>query len=169
MKTLIVYFSLGGNTKWIAERIQVRLPNVTLHEIELAKQPLKGRFLQTMIYGFKTTFYRKMAIKNSNIDLAEYDAVIIGSPIWMGNVPPPVKAFINQYPLMDKKVAVFCSMGGEPSRFFHKLRELVGVNLFAATLAIVEPLENLTEANFENINNFINEVDKVFRLKKEAV
>lgn len=164
MKTLIVYFSLDGNTKWMAQKIQERLPHATLHKIELAKKPLSWRLFRTMVYGFKTTFYKEMAIKSSSLDLAAYNTVIIGGPVWMGSVPPPLRAFINQYPLNDKAVAAFCSMGKEPSHFFNRLRSYLGINSFKATLALVEPLQNLQVENLVEIDEFVEQINKTVKL-----
>ena len=166
MKTLIVYFSLDGNTKWIAEKIHRKLPNTDLHTIELTTQPLKNKWWRMISYGFKTTFYRKMAIKDSTLDLSLYDNIIVGAPVWAGNVPPPVKEFLNEYSLTGKKVAAFCSMGGEPSHFFDKLKELAKVDAIEPTLAIVEPLQYLTEETFEKVNVFAKEIMIAFELEE---
>lgn len=168
MKTLIAYFSLDGNTKWIAEKLHRKLPNTTIHAIELASKPIKGKLWRTMIYGFKATFYKDMAIKPSALDMAEYDTVIIGAPVWMGKVPPPVKAFLTEYSLKEKKVVAFCSMGGEPNRFFDQLEDLSGGRRFDAFMAMVEPLQNLTKDNFEKVDEFVEEIVKVFDLKEEV-
>jgi len=168
MKTLIVYFSLGGNTKWMTEKIHRKMPNTDLHIIELAGKPLTSRLWSTIVYGFKTTFYRKMAIKESALDLNIYDHIIIGAPVWAGNVPPPVKEFLKQYPLTGKKVAAFCSMGGEPSKFFDKLKESAKVDAIEPRLAMVEPLQNLTAANFEKVTAFVKDLMTAFELEEVA-
>ena len=162
MKTLIAYFSLDGNTKWIAEKLHRKLPNTTLHAIELASQPIKSKWWRMMVYGFKTTFYKKMPIKNSDLDMTNYDAIIIGVPVWAGQVPPPLKAFLQQYPLKGKKVVAFCSMGGQKSQFFEKVQELAAVDKLAATFAMVEPLQNLNAANFKKVEDFVKTVEVAF-------
>jgi len=167
MKTLIVYFSLGGNTKWMAEKIHRKIPNTTLHEVKLAKKPFKNRLLQTMVYGFKTTFYKKMAIAKSNLDMTQYDSVIIGAPVWVGNVPPPMLEFLKEYPIQRKKVAAFCSMGGEPSKFFEDLKKAAGVDSLIATLSMVEPLHNLKKEHFEAIDGFVEDMKEM--LQSEAL
>ncbi len=167
MKTLIAYFSLDGNTKWIAEKLHRKLPNTTLHAIELASNPIKSKWWRMMVYGFKTTFYKKMAIKNSHLDMTKYDAVIIGAPVWAGQVPPPLKAFLQQYPLKGKKVAAFCSMGGEPSQFFEGFKKAANIESIEATLSIVEPLQNLTKENFKKLDDFVKRVEVAFEMEAE--
>ena len=94
MKTLIVYFSLSGNTKWMAEQIHHQLPDSTVHMVEMKDKPLKSKWLQMMVYGFKTTFYQDIPIKESHLNLSDYDTIIFGSPVWAGNVRPPMLAFL---------------------------------------------------------------------------
>lgn len=166
MKTLIAYFSLDGNTKSIAEKLNWKLPNTHLHEIELVRSPIKSKFWRIIVYGFKATFYKDMAIKPSTLDMTEYDTVIIGAPVWMGKVPPPVKAFLNQYPLNGKKVAAFCSMNGEPNQFFDQLVNLSGADKFEAVLALVEPLQHLNKENFDKIDDFVKSLESTLRIQK---
>ena len=50
------------------------------------------------------------AIKNT-IDLAEYDEVYLGYPIWWGTLPKIINTFIETGALNDKKIPAFCTSG----------------------------------------------------------
>lgn len=45
-------------------------------------------------------------------DLAEYDIVFFGSPIWYGTYAPPVATFLDAGRLAGKTIAPFCTHGG---------------------------------------------------------
>jgi flavodoxin len=59
-------------------------------------------------------------------NMASYDIVFIGYPIWFGTTPPPIASFLTTYDFSGKTVIPFCTSGsssGDPS--FQKVRELI--------------------------------------------
>ena len=44
-------------------------------------------------------------------NMADYDVIFIGYPIWFGTYAPPVITFLNQVDLGGKKVVPFCTFG----------------------------------------------------------
>ena len=45
-------------------------------------------------------------------DIADYDIIFLGSPIWSGTIAPPVKAFLSGHDLSGKQVVPFVTHGG---------------------------------------------------------
>ncbi len=45
-------------------------------------------------------------------DLANYDVVIIGSPVWAGTLCPAVRTFLQQEATKIPRAAFFCTHGG---------------------------------------------------------
>jgi NAD(P)H-dependent FMN reductase len=47
-------------------------------------------------------------------DLAHYDVIYIGAPVWFGSVPPPLRALLQRVDFGNKKVVVFstCTRSG---------------------------------------------------------
>ena len=45
-------------------------------------------------------------------DMASYDKVIIGFPIWWGVAPRIIETFLESYDLSGKTVIPFCTSGG---------------------------------------------------------
>lgn len=88
MSTLIVYFSLDGNTKFIAEKIAETI-NADIIELKTNKKyPTEG-FGKYFWGGKSVIFGEKPKLTNNNIDLNLYDAIIIGTPVWAGSFTPP--------------------------------------------------------------------------------
>ena len=67
---------------------------------------------------FQATIERSMQEREQGItpeiqpikaDIAEYEVVFIGYPIWFGTYAPPVATFLNQVDLGGKKVVPFCT------------------------------------------------------------
>lgn len=109
-KALVLYYSQTSNTKAVAQEIANRLGS-DVEEI-VAVNPYDG--------DFQATIERSMQEREQGItpeiqsvkaDLAKYEVVFLGYPIWFGTYAPPVAAFLNQVDLSGKKVVPFCTFG----------------------------------------------------------
>ena len=110
MKTIVLYYSFKGSTKAEAEKI-AKEEEADICRIEEVK---KRNIFSAFIPGCQNAIKRKAsAIKPLACDLAQYDRIIIGSPIWGGYPVPAFNAIVQALP-PEKDVALFfCSEGGE--------------------------------------------------------
>jgi flavodoxin len=93
MKTLIVFFSLTGNTRKIAQAISDEL-NGTLEEIQDTRNRngIAGYLLSIM----EALFKKRSKIQEVKHDPSAYDLVIIGTPVWAFNISSPVRTYLEQ-------------------------------------------------------------------------
>lgn len=110
-KTLIAYFSWGGNTRTVANHIH-NLIGGDIVEIEtVVPYPDTYEQVTQIVPGQLESDYRpELKTKVENMD--EYDTLIVGTPIWGGHLAPPVKSFLAGYNLAGKSIAPFCTHGG---------------------------------------------------------
>lgn len=109
MKNLIVYYSYTGMTEKVAQTIAKEL-NASVAKIEDVERPSK---LKAYISGaFAARKGKSWPIKPITIDLASYDRIFIGAPIWWGRCAPEINSFFDQVNLTGKSVVVFVTMGG---------------------------------------------------------
>ena len=100
MRTLIVYYSLEGNTDYAAGKIAERIGADKLRLVP--KDAYKDKGFAKFFYGGKSAIMKEVpALETYNIDLSEYDRVIFGFPVWAGNFTPPLRTFI-----LDQKDAL---------------------------------------------------------------
>ena len=52
-----------------------------------------------------------MKLKPIAADIAKYDVIFLGYPIWFGTYAPPVAAFLDKADLAGKKIVPFCTFG----------------------------------------------------------
>lgn len=109
-KVLVLYYSQTSNTKAVAEEIASRL-GADIEEIVPVK-PFDGDFMAT-IERCKQEREQGTAteIQPLKADLAQYDVVFIGYPVWFGTYAPPVATFLAQADLSGKRVVPFCTFG----------------------------------------------------------
>jgi flavodoxin len=109
-KVLVVYYSQMSNTKTVAEEIATKL-GADIEEI-VAVKPYDGDFdatIQRCIQEREEGITPE--IQPLKADVAQYDVIFIGYPVWFGTYAPPVITFLNQVDLSGKKVVPFCTFG----------------------------------------------------------
>ena len=109
-KVLVLYYSQTSNTKTVAQEIATRLGADTEEIIPV--KPYDGDFQATIA---RCSQERQEGIvpdiKPVKANLAQYDVIFIGYPIWFGTYAPPVAAFLNEADLSVKKIVPFCTFG----------------------------------------------------------
>ena len=110
-RTLVVYFSATGTTRAVAERAAEAL-GADLHEI-LPADPYTAEDLAYYTDGRcdreQADPNARPAIANTVDNLAQYDRILLGYPIWHGQAPRILSTFLEQYDLTGKTIAPFCT------------------------------------------------------------
>ena len=109
-KVLVLYYSLTSNTQTVAQEIATRL-NADIEEIALV-EPYDTAF-QATIDRCKADREKGILpeIKPLKSNVADYDWVFIGYPIWFGTYAPPIASLLEKVDLSDKWVVPFCTFG----------------------------------------------------------
>lgn len=55
---------------------------------------------------------RVRPLKKKMGNIADYDIIFLGSPIWSGTIAPPVKTFLSGHDLSGKRIIPFVTHGG---------------------------------------------------------
>lgn len=116
-KILIVYFTRSGNTEVLADMIQDKTGG-TKFRIETVKEypeDYSGVYDEAMKEQQENV---RPELKSSVENMADYDTVFVGYPIWHGDTPMAIRSFLEGYDFTGKKVVPFCSSGSsrpEPS------------------------------------------------------
>ena len=111
---LVVYFSATGTTRGVAEKLAEGL-SADLYEI-VPEEPYTDADLNYNDSKSRTSIETdnpgcRPAIAGELPDLTGYDTVLIGYPIWWGDVPRIVSNFVENVDLTDKTLAVFFTSG----------------------------------------------------------
>jgi flavodoxin len=109
-KVLVLYYSQTSNTKTVATEIAKRL-NADIEEIALV-EPYDTAF-QATIERCKADREKGILpeIKPLKSNIADYDWIFIGYPIWFGTYAPPIATLLEKVDLSDKWVVPFCTFG----------------------------------------------------------
>ena len=112
MSKLFLYYSFTGNGDLVAK--QMEQYGYKTYKI-IAKRSLpKSFFWSVFIGGFLSAINHKSKLVDFNVDISKYDEIVIGSPIWCGNIACPTASALAKLDLSEKKVSfVLYSGGGE--------------------------------------------------------
>lgn len=115
MKTLIVYFSAENGTTARAAKEAAAALGAELYEIR-PEQPYTAadlRYTNPLARCNREFFGKKDVPVAGRVEhFADYDAVLIGFPIWYGCAPGVVNSFCRGYDWTGKRVAAFATSGG---------------------------------------------------------
>lgn len=110
-KSLVLYYSQTHTTekvaKLLAEAVSADLDSI------VPVEPYNGTFEET-VERCKNEMERNekpQLIKSLNVDVAEYDTVYFGYPIWCGVAARPAEAWFMRFDLRGKTVIPFCTFG----------------------------------------------------------
>ena len=160
MKTLIVYYSLEGNTKYTAEKIAERT-GAELLRLEAEKAYPAGKVTKYFWCGKSAVMGKTPKLKPYTVNLSEYDMIVFGTPVWASTYTPPLRSFIKEHKeeLIHKKIAFFaCSAGGSAEKCFANLKEELGCKEVTATLRLTDPAWKQTDRNHIEIENFCQKI-----------
>ena len=114
-KTLVAYFSASGVTAKLAEELASAI-GADLFEIEPALRYTDAD-LNWMDKNSRSTLEMKdrscrPAISSRVDDMAAYDVVFVGFPIWWYREPSIIDTFMEAYDFSGKTVVPFATSGG---------------------------------------------------------
>lgn len=133
MKILVVYYSRTGFTKKLADYIAKKI-GASLEEVKdtVNRVGAKGYLLA----GRDATLRRLTKLEKPNHNLADFDMVIVGTPIWSWNMSTPIRTYLYEHKNQFKQAAFFCTMGANgDEKAFKEMGEIIGKKPIA-TLSI---------------------------------
>ena len=125
MRTLIIFYSLEGSTKKIALKLAQILPAEIL-EIKPKKEISKNGFLKFFWGGKQALMKSCPSLMKWDISLKNFDCIIIGTPVWAFTFSPPIRSFLKEEKIENKKVALFCCHEGGMGKTLQNLKEIIG-------------------------------------------
>lgn len=161
MKTAVVYYSLTGNADFVAKQIAEKL-DADLIRLEPEKAYPDSGF-RKFFWGGKSAVMGEMpALTNRPFQFADYDCVILGTPVWAGTFAPPLRTLIRQNTgkWKEKKIAAFICSGGGPGKALDKLKAELDIPAFSASLSLIDPKGRPGQENDGKIAEFCARIEK---------
>ncbi len=128
MKRIIIFYSYSNNTRKIAEKIHekygydmVEIKPVEDYSTDYQKVVDSEEKLVPLDY--------QPDIEKLDIKIANYEEIILCTPVWWYSVASPVNTFLHNYPLKGKTIIPVATNGGWLGRTFENIEKITGANI----------------------------------------
>ena len=106
LKVLTVYFTRSGNTEMVVKKIHESVGG----DVELISEPTNRKGIIGWLRSGRGNSKREVAkINETQYDPADYELVILASPIWAGAVSSPMRGYMSKNREKLDRTAIFLS------------------------------------------------------------
>lgn len=163
MKVLVVYYSLEGNTRFIAHAI-AKATAADLLELKPIKEIGKKGFLRYLTGGKQAWKRETPELLPWDKDPNDYNLIFIGTPVWAWTYSAPCHTFLTTANLKNKKIAFFCCHGGDKGKTFKDMKKALIDNQILDCIDFEEPLKKNKETSEKRAiewvkKNLINHIE----------
>ena len=152
-RILVVFYSRSETTAEFAGRLAAELEGdyERLREVEVRRRTGPLGFLRSILdVGLKRPAY----LQPMTHALADYDVVLIGTPVWAARASTPVSTWLSLHWHQMRTVAFFCTMGGSGSEDAFAQMQRLARRAPIATCAI-SAREMQTDVAVEKVSRFV--------------
>ena len=114
-KRLVAYFSTSGNTARLAKNL-AEAAGADLYEIRPAvpytSADLNWQNKQSRSSVEMSDHSSRPELADKNADIAAYDTIYVGFPVWWYIAPTIINSFLESYDFSGKKIILFATSGG---------------------------------------------------------
>lgn len=114
-KKLVAYFSASGNTARLAKNL-AEAAGADLYEIRPAvpytSADLNWQNKQSRSSVEMSNHSSRPELADKNADIAAYDTIYVGFPVWWYIAPTIINSFLESYDFSGKKIILFATSGG---------------------------------------------------------
>jgi flavodoxin len=161
-RTLVVYYSRTRTTAKLAEQIGRALGADVEAIVDHAH---RSGLLGWLRCGYEGTRRRLAKIGPALHDPADYDVVVIGTPIWSRSVSSPARAYLRLHRASFRNVAFFCTCGGSGSpQTFAQMRDEAGLPPIATLVVRQSGMANARE----DVERFVRAIERAFPHRPDA-
>lgn len=140
-KVLILYYSQFNNTARLAQLIQ-RTTDADMMRINVAKNIFPHDMQETdKVYKKQRLLNRLPNLINELPDLHNYDTILVGGPVWDGQVSSPIMSLLNKMQGYNGRVAPFSTGWSDTGKYDEDF------NIHAGKLSVLPGYHVLTHAS----------------------
>lgn len=160
-KVLVTFFSTSGHTSEIAGYIadslgadKFQITPAEPYDEQEHLSPSARRDQNSRVNVEDQNDAARPAIASKVENIADYDIIFVGYPIWFGKAPKIVHTFLEAHDLAGKTVVTFCTSGS--SEIGESSKPLRGSMDSSTKLVVGKTLRNATRAD---VVNWVNSLE----------
>lgn len=154
MKNLIIYYSYEGNTEAIVNGMKDAIKTDILKLTPVKERKSKSLF-RFVWGGIQVYMTKKPKLEPYNINLNNYENIIIATPCWFGTFAPPINTFLSENKLENKNIYLLVCNGGNLRNIWNDFENILKGNKIVSKLDLVYPLKNGIEESIKKTTAWI--------------
>jgi flavodoxin len=143
MKTLVVYYSRTGKTRFVAEKVASELKAEIEEVVDLKNRSGRIGFLRA---GYDATRGNGTEIGETQKSPSDFDLIVVGTPVWNSRPASAISTYLKRSDFAGKIVAVFFTnegMGEEKA--VERTKALISNGNIVGELVVSKVFENQEE------------------------
>lgn len=104
MKSLVVYYSRTGKTRFVAEKIADYFDADIEEIIDKTDRSGKYGFLKSVV---EAVVNAETEIESLNYSPKDYEHILLGCPVWTRKLPPAVRTYLKKVNMSEKQISFF--------------------------------------------------------------
>ncbi len=158
-ESAVIFYSLNGNTRRLAGLIASAARAEVIELAPVMKQPAE-RSLEHIWSSTTVTVPEEPVLRSMERDLAPFDLLYIGTPVWAGGAAPPLRTFLKGREFFRRNFALFAGYSGRTGKVFQDLRGYLTGGEVLGEIGFREPLEQDQSDLEERIDRWVREIEK---------
>ncbi|MFX1429766.1 MAG: flavodoxin family protein [Promethearchaeota archaeon] len=158
-KVLVVYYSLTGNTKMIAQAI-AESTNSDILELKPVKELKADSGMKYFWGGYQATMKIKPKLEHFDKNPLDYDIIFLGTPVWAWTYSPPIRSFLSKFDFKGKKIALWTTSEGNGVLAMNRFKDALRSAKLMGHISFQSPLKNQPESAKEQAINWAIELVK---------
>ena len=154
-KVLVVFFSRSGNTQELAHELAI----AGGWDCEALRDPTRrGGLVGALRSSLEALLARSAPIAPLEHDLADYELVVVGTPVWNHAVSAPVRAFFERHRGELSHVAFFVTCHGNGAA--RALRQMAALADREPVTTLAVRARDLDALPFDDLEYFVDTVEQ---------
>ena len=128
-KKLVIYYSLDGMTATLAKTIADTIGADVLELRPKKPIPQAAGFVKKLVLGgMQVLLKRQPELLPLEQNPADYDLIVMGTPVWVGHLSAPFRTFLATTRLQQKQIALFCCYLGNAGKALDNMKQALSGN-----------------------------------------
>jgi len=155
MKTLVVYYSRTGKTRFVAEKVASELKAEIEEVVDLKNRRGRFGFLRA---GYDSTRGNETEIGKTQKSPSDFELIVVGTPVWNSRPASAISTYLKKSDFGGKNVAVFCTNEGiGKEKVVERTKALISNGDIVGELVVSKVFENRKD-NERKISDWCNKL-----------
>ncbi|MCE7745388.1 MAG: flavodoxin family protein [Candidatus Heimdallarchaeota archaeon] len=154
MKSLVVYYSFEGDTKFIGDAIAKEFEADVL-ELTLEKEVKSKDYMKQYLGEKQVLMKTEPLLKPYDKKPQDYDLIIIGTPVWSGTYAPALRTFFRFEEIKGKNIAFFYCFTVKAGRVSRRMKKRLRRNDFIGDIGFKDPLKGDKDMALQRVKRWV--------------